>query len=332
MLILITATLQTTYTPLFILCKATSYSITYSLALAIHVKDITIEIKKNHSIGYFNAMACPCEILLETIDKELIKLLTEHAYQEAKRIENKFSRYRKNNLIYVINNSNGSPIDVDNETRLMFDFANQCFELSDGKFDITSGVLRKIWQFDGSDNIPTQEQVNAITPKIGWSKAIWNAPSITLPKDMEVDLGGIGKEYAVDSTVKILNQYTDNSFLVNFGGDIACNIPRKDNTPWTIGVDNPEHTGEQSVGKIALFSGGLATSGDARRYLIKDNVRYSHILDPETGYPVPDAPRSVTVIAKTCIEAGMISTFAMLQGKDAIDFLEAQDVKYWCIP
>ncbi|RDH81237.1 MAG: FAD:protein FMN transferase [endosymbiont of Galathealinum brachiosum] len=300
--------------------------------MAVQVNDITIEIKKNHSIGRFNAMACPCEILLETLDKELITLITKHAYNEAKRIENKFSRYRTDNIIYAINNSNGTPVDVDDETTLMFNFADQCFELTDGKFDITSGVLRKIWQFDGSDNIPTQEQVNEIIPKIGWKKAIWNPPSITLPNDMEVDLGGIGKEYAVDSTAKILNKYTDHSFLINFGGDIACNKPRKENTPWTIGVDNPEHTGEKSAGKLALYNGGLATSGDARRYLIKNRVRYSHILDPKTGHPIPDAPRSVTVIANTCIEAGMISTFAMLHGKDAVDFLEAQNVKYWCIP
>ena len=300
--------------------------------MATHVKDITIEIKENHSVGHFNAMACPCEILLETLDKDLVELITKHAYHEAKRIEEKFSRYRTDNIINTINNSNGAPIDVDNETALMFDFAKQCYQLSNGKFDITSGVLRKIWKFDGSDNIPTQQQVNSITPKIGWEKVIWNTPTITLPKDMEVDLGGIGKEYAVDSTVKILNTVTDKSFLVNFGGDIACSKPRNDNTPWTIGVDNPEHTGEKSVGKIALYTGGLATSGDARRYLIKDNVRYSHILDPKTGHPILDAPRSVTVIAETCIEAGMISTFAMLQGKNAVDFLEAQDVKYWCIP
>lgn len=292
----------------------------------------TIEIKQNYSIGRFEAMACPCEILVESIDKKLIKELTKLAYLEAKRIEQKFSRYTNDNIIYKINNSKGNPISVDDETALMLDFANQCYELSDGKFDITSGVLRKIWKFDGSDNIPADKEVNLLKTNIGWHKVKWDRPIINLPADMEIDLGGIGKEYAVDSTVKILKEYTDKSFLVNFGGDIACPIPKEDNLPWYIGLDDPSHTGEKSVGQIALYQGGLATSGDARRFLLKEGKRYSHILDPLTAYPVPDAPRSVTVISNSCIEAGMLSTFAMLQGKDANDFLKAQDVKYWCVP
>jgi len=296
------------------------------------MKDIQTEIKNTYSIGRFTAMACPCEILIETRDASLIKTITELAYKEAKRIEQKFSRYRDDNIIFKINNSNSTPVEVDTETALMLDFADQCYELSDGKFDITSGVLRKIWKFDGSNNIPTDNAVNAIKPLIGWNKTKWSKPVFCLPEHMEVDLGGIGKEYAVDSTVKILKQYTEESFLVNFGGDIACPKAKIDNTPWYIGVDDPTHTGEKSIGQISLYQGGLATSGDARRFLIKDGKRYSHILDPQTGYPVPDAPRSVTVIADTCIEAGMLSTFAMLQGSNAVEFLKAQDVKYWCVP
>ncbi len=294
--------------------------------------DITTEIKKDYSIGRFSAMACPCEILLESPDPVLINHITSLAYKEAKRIEKKFSRYREDNIIFKINHSNGTEIQVDDETALMLDFANQCYDLSDGKFDITSGVLRKIWKFDGSNNIPDSQQVEKIKPLIGWNKVSWNKPSIHLPQDMEIDLGGIGKEYAVDSTGNILKQHTNESFLVNFGGDITCPKPRKSGTPWVIGVDDPEHTGENSAGHITLFQGGLATSGDARRYLLKDGVRYSHILDPQTGYPVPDAPRSVSVIANTCLEAGMLSTFAMLQGDGAVEFLQAQDVKFWCIP
>jgi len=221
---------------------------------------------------------------------------------------------------------------VDEETALMFDFAQQCYALSEGKFDISSGLLRQIWQFDGSDNIPSQQQIDKLMPLIGWEKISWQAPYIQMQANMEIDLGGIGKEYAVDSSAKILSQHTDKSFLLNYGGDIACPRPRDNNTPWTVGVDNPAHTGESAAGRITLFHGALATSGDARRFLLKDGVRYSHILDPLTGYPVPDAPRSVSVIANTCVEAGMLSTFAILQGGGAEAFLKAQGVKFWCIP
>jgi thiamine biosynthesis lipoprotein len=93
-------------------------------------------------------------------------------------------------------------------------------------------------------------------------------------------------------------------------------------------VNGGSPPGETTV--ISLMHGGIATSGDAHRYLVKSGVRYSHILDPLTGWPVRDAPRSVTVVAGMCTEAGMLATFAMLQGGDAETFLEKQKLQYWC--
>jgi len=281
-------------------------------------------------VACFNAMACPCEILLATPDRELATRAAEIAYHEALRIEKKFSRYRDDNIIHQINHADGKTVVVDEETANMLDFAGQCFELSEGKFDITSGVLRKIWKFDGSDRIPEQRDIANILPLIGWQKVSWDRPRIQLPRGMEIDLGGIGKEYAVDQSAKLIAQSFDIPFLVNYGGDIFAGKPRPGNTPWIIGVDDPQHSGEKSIGEIQLYQGGLATSGDARRFLFRDGIRYSHILDPLTGWPVPQAPHSVTVIADTCLEAGMLSTFAMLQGSKAQAFLEEQKVKYWC--
>lgn len=281
--------------------------------------------------GCFTAMACPCEVLIETTDKNIAWQTTRTAWQEAKRIEQKFSRYRDDNIIHKINHADGMPVTVDDETVNLLDFAARCHELSDGKFDVTSGVLRRIWKFDGSDNVPAQSQINDIMPLIGWHQATWHKPQLTLHAGMEIDLGGIGKEYAVDQAAKLASHVSDSSLLVNFGGDIFVTKPRRNNTPWLIGVDDPNNTGNKAVGKIEMYQGGLTTSGDARRFLMKNGVRYSHILDPLTGWPVPDAPRSVTVIANSCLEAGMLSTFAMLHGKNAEQFLAAQNVRFWCI-
>jgi thiamine biosynthesis lipoprotein len=134
----------------------------------------------------------------------------------------------------------------------------------------------------------------------------------------------------VDQTAKLIQERLDENFLVNFGGDIFANGPHKNKTPWIIGIDDPQHTGEKAIGEIRLMQGGLATSGDARRFLLINGIRYGHILDPTTGWPIPDAPHSVTVIANTCLEAGMLSTFAMLQGCQAREFLEQQEVTFWC--
>jgi len=282
--------------------------------------------------GRFEAMASPCECLVACEDEKLANKLVLIAQQEAKRIEQKFSRYRADNIIYKINHAKGKVTTVDNETADLLDFAAQCYGLSEHRFDVTSGVLREAWQFDGSDNIPDQAKVATVLQRVGWPKVNWQRPALTLQDGMEIDLGGIGKEYAVDQAAKLMKQHApDVNVLVNFGGDLVATGPRLDGKAWTVGVDDPSKTGQGTVGGIEIKKAAFATSGDARRFLLKDGLRYSHILDPLTGWPVEHAPRSVSVLANTCIEAGMMATFALLQGKNARQFLEEQDVVFWMV-
>ena len=170
--------------------------------------------------------------------------------------------------------------------------------------------------------------------RIGWNKVSWHPPNISMPKGMQVDLGGIGKEYAVDRVVLLLRDTTDASCLVNFGGDIAATGPRHKGDGWIVGIETPDTSPDTATSNTKVYElqqGALATSGDARRYLLKDGIRYGHILNPLTGWPVKEAPRSVTVIAGTCTEAGILATLAMLHGTQAEAFLDQQGVKYWSI-
>lgn len=275
-------------------------------------------------------MASPCEVLMDTQDRHLAERLANLAREEALRIEHKLSRYREDNIIYQINNANGANIKVDQETALMLDYAAQCYQLSDGMFDVTSGILRRAWKFDGSDNVPHKDQVKKLLSHIGWKKVRWKSPYIHMPKGMQIDLGGIGKEYSVDRTILLLRQASSISCLVNYGGDIATTGPRQHGKGWIVGIENPDPV--QAQNKVyELKQGAMATSGDARRYLLKNGIRYSHILDPRTGWPVSNAPRSVTVITDTCTEAGILATLAMLHGVQAETFLAQQGVQYWCI-
>lgn len=275
-------------------------------------------------------MASPCEVLTEASHAEAQEIL-ECVSCEAWRIEEKFSRYIAGNIIHQINSAGGSSVQVDEETARLFSYANECFELSGGMFDITSGVLRRVWKFDGSDRIASQEEIDKVLPLVGWDKVRFEALEISMPKGMEIDLGGIGKEFAVDLAASLIAAKSMASFVVNFGGDLYVSRLRASGEPWSIGLDDPNKTGEESVGMVKLERGGVATSGDARRFLLKDGVRYSHILNPKTGWPVTDAPRSVMVLAETCIEAGVLSTVAMLQGKEAETFLENEGVVYWVV-
>lgn len=279
----------------------------------------------------FAAMAGPCEILVDSGDANLALELCELAGAEALRIERKYSRYREDSEISKIHRSAGLPVTVDEETARLLDYADQCHRLSRGMFDITSGILRKVWRFDGSDRVPGSAAVAALLKHIGWDKVQWQNPTLILPEGMELDLGGIGKEYAVDRCAQLCGRVTNASFLIGFGGDIYVSGPRRDNSAWVIGIDNPRADGKRHAGILRLQRGGVATSGDARRYLLKDGIRYGHILDPHTGWPVRGAPRSVTVAAQTCVEAGMLATFAMLQGKNAEEFLREQNVVHKCV-
>jgi thiamine biosynthesis lipoprotein len=288
--------------------------------------------------GEFQAMASPCQVLLDVDDREMAITLASLAQAEALRIQDKFSRYRDDNIIYQINNAQGKAVEVDEETAALLDYAQQCYELSEGKFDITSGILREVWNFDCSDRLPTLKSVKKLLGRIGWEKISWQKPFIRLPEGMEIDLGGIGKEYAVDRAVMLLANQTEASVLVNFGGDLCTNRQRRNGQGWIVGVEDPgniqqpsaDDKQQHSVEEFELVRGGIATSGDTRKYLLKEGIRYSHILDPKTGWPVQAAPHSVTVVANSCTEAGILATLAMLQGENAETFLEEQGVKYWC--
>jgi thiamine biosynthesis lipoprotein len=277
--------------------------------------------------GSFKAMASPCEVIMETEDKDEAAAILETVANEAWRIEHKFSRYRDDNIISRINSASGETVEVDEETARLLDFSDQLYQMSDGMFDITSGILRRAWLFDQSDNIPDQQQIDNLLPTIGWEKVSWTPPRIQLLPGMEIDLGGIGKEYAVDRCAQLVRDMSDISVLVNFGGDLAITRPRNDKQAWTIGRLSSDP--DAPVGVIQLQQGALATSGDQHRYLEKDGVRYCHVLNPKTGWPVEDPPHTISVAAPTCIEAGMLSTMALLQGKQAEAFLKAQDIPHW---
>jgi thiamine biosynthesis lipoprotein len=289
----------------------------------------TIDKTEHGFTGRFKAMNSPCEILMDLQDPLLAQQLVHAAYTEAKRIEQKFSRYISTNLMFKMNNSQGETITLDEESSLLMDFAFTCFDMSDGLFDVTSGILRRAWTFDGSDALPCDTQITELLPFIGLQKVSWKKPYLTMPNNMELDFGGIGKEYAVDRCLqKAMEKNTGKRIpiLINFGGDLVCNGPRFNQQPWQVGI---ESVGGGHSAVVSLRQGALATSGDARRFLLKDGVRYSHILNPKTGRPIMMAPRSITVTAASCIEAGLLSTLAMLQGRDAQSFLAEQDVTHW---
>lgn len=278
----------------------------------------------------FMAMNSPCEVLLDGGTKHLMHKLGQLAEAEARRIEYAYSRYRSDSLLSAVNRSAGTPIPISSEMAALLDYADTCFRLSGGLFDITSGVLRRAWRFDGTTDLPSESSIAALLPLIGWEKIEYGPETVVVPRGMELDFGGLGKEYAVDRVLLLLAERTDVPILVNFGGDLRVTGPRRDGSPWQIAIDAVE-PGKDSEAIIALTKGALTTSGDARRSIVVDGVRYGHILDPRTGWPIQNTPRSVTVAAPTCMEAGIMSTLAMAQGANAEQFLRDEQQAAWVL-
>lgn len=277
----------------------------------------------------FTAMGSACELLLDAADGQQALELARAAALEAWRVESKFSRYRPQSIVSAINNSRGHAVVVDAETAELLAHAAQWHELSAGRFDITSGVLRRCWKFDGSDHVPDPAAVAELLPLIGFAKIRWQAPRITLPPGMEIDFGGFGKEYAVDRILGVVSARFGGAALIDFNGDLAANGAPAEG-PWQVGIERPGGATQPRL-LLELSQGGVATVNDTRHFLFRDGVRYGDILDVRSGWPVAHMPHSVTVGADSCLEAGRLATFAMLQGSAAETFLGQQGEPHWCL-
>ena len=292
----------------------------------------TFELKRDQRLWRieFSAMASPCEVLCETENLDFARALGKFAAAEARRIDAKFSRYKAGSVVAAMLESRGRSLTVDEETARLLDYGEMLWRVSEGRFDLTAGILRHAWQFEEASHAPQPERIPELMRYVGWQRLQWASPVLTLPAGMEIDFGGIGKEYAVDRVADFAARESQDPVLVNFGGDLRCTGAPPASGAWQVGIESLAKPG-QPAKRIALKSGALATSGDARRAIFIEGTRYGHILDALTGWPAPGAPRSVTVAAPTCSQAGSYSTLAMLHGADAESFLRAENLRYWVL-
>jgi len=208
----------------------------------------------------------------------------------------------------------------------LLDFAAHLHALSGGLFDITSGVLRRAWNFR-VPRVPSQQEIDALLPLIGWPQLRWRERRIALPRaGMEIDFGGFGKEYAADRAAEVLAREGVAHGFVNLGGDIRVVGPRSDGDGWRLGIRHPRRE-SALIRTIELRSGALATSGDYERFFEVDGRRYSHLLDPRSGWPV-NYWQSVSVIGPTCAAAGAACTIAALRQRQGQRFLRSERLPF----
>ncbi|ANE57765.1 FAD:protein FMN transferase [Methylomonas sp. DH-1] len=264
----------------------------------------------------FNAMGTPCQIQLFAAGAAEAMAVADAAIADVRRLEARYSRYRDDSFLSEINRAaaSGAAIEVDEETAGLLDYAATCYAQSGGLFDITSGILRRAWKFD-SGQLPEQSLIDNLLQRVGWHRLSWQRPRLAFATaGMEIDFGGVVKEYAADRAAALCQAHGIRHGLVNLGGDIKVVGPRADGSPWQIGIRHPHRSGGL-LDTLALAAGAVASSGDYERCITLDGVRYGHVLNPRTGWPVRHLA-AVTVVAEFCVVAGSASTIAMLKEGD----------------
>ena len=284
----------------------------------------------------FAAMASPNVLQLWAGDEAHARRAADAAIADVVRIEAKYSRYRDDSVTARINRgAGGAAVAIDAETAALLRYADRCHALSGGRFDLTSGVLRRAWRFGHNPpRLPDAATLAAARALIAWPDVEWDGHAIRLPRaGMEIDFGGIGKEYAADRAATLCLEHGIAHGLANLGGDVRVIGPQPDGAPWRVGICHPRpagNGGDESIAGVDLVDGAVATSGDYERYFEIDGARYCHLIDAQTGWPVRHW-QSVSVVAPMCVVAGSCATIAMLLEGDAEAFLRAQGVGYLAI-
>jgi thiamine biosynthesis lipoprotein len=262
-------------------------------------------------------LGSPFEITVVAKDTVEGNFYINSAVNEVKRIENLISDWIPTTQISQVNQNAGIvPIKVNNEVFELVERAIKISKLTDGAFDISYASMDKIWKFDGSmKEMPTPEAIKKSVERIGYEKIILDTKNKTIfLKDagMKLGLGGIGQGYIADKVKEVLQAKGCTAGIVNVSGDINTWGSQIDGKPWTVGIVNPVNK-NKVFATFPLIDSAVETSGSYEKYVTFNNIRYSHIIDPRTGYPATGVV-SVSVFAKQTEIADALATGVFVLG------------------
>ena len=276
----------------------------------------------------FHSMGSVVELKFYSPNEELFHQLVDACIKRNKEIDRLFSNYRNDSVLAEVNaNAGVHPVTVPEEFIRLVQTSIEYSELTDGAFDITVGSLFELWRSEtAAGRIPEKSRINNALGCTGFQKIkIDKARSkVFLEKNcMRLDFGAIGKGYAVDEMVKIARRNGIKSGLVNFGGNVYAMEPPTARKFWDVRVRKPGGDNE-TISKLDLINKGVATSGDYERYFEHKGKRYSHIIDPKTGWPVENAT-SVVAVSKNSTEADVFSTAVSVLGSRGAEMFSRKD-------
>jgi thiamine biosynthesis lipoprotein len=262
-------------------------------------------------------LGSPFEITVVSKDSIEGKYFAEKSVVELKRIENIISEWKPESQVSEINRNAGlKPVKVDFELYQLIEKSIKFSILTDGAFDISFASMDRIWRFDGSmKEMPTEEQIKNSVRNVGYQKIILNEKDTTVflkNAGMKIGTGGIGQGYIADKIKTLLLSNGCKSGLVNISGDIITWGKQPDGNPWTVAIVNPVNK-EKVFAFFPLIDSAVETSGNYEKYVEFEGIRYSHIIDPRTGYPAQGIA-SVSVFAKHTEIADALATGVFVMG------------------
>lgn len=253
-----------------------------------------------------------------TTDEAATVTAFDRAFDEFDRLDALMSTWKDGSDILRLNAAAGNaPVAVSAEVREVLHASQEVSEWTSGKFDVTFAALSGLWKFDHDidGQVPDRSQIAPRLPLIDY-RALQiddRAGTASLTRaGMKVNLGGIGKGYAVDRAVTILRDAGLSDFMIQSGGDLFV-AGRRGDRPWRVGIQDPRGSPDTMFAALELTDVALSTSGDYERFFIRDGRRYHHILDPDTGEPALRS-RSVSIVAKTSTAADGLSTGVFILG------------------
>ncbi len=262
-------------------------------------------------------LGSPFEITVVAKDSVEGKQFTDLAITEVRRIENQISDWIPTTQISLVNKNAGiQAVKVDSEVFELVTRAIKISEITDGAFDISYASMDKIWQFDGSMTVmPSEEAIKKSVAKIGYKNIVMNKEDqsifLKLP-GMKLGLGGIGQGYIADKVKDLLIANRCTSGIVNVSGDINAWGKQINGKPWTVGIINPMNK-NKVFATFPLENSSVETSGNYEKYVTFNGIRYSHIIDPRSGYPAQGVV-SVSVFAKQTEIADALATGIFVLG------------------
>ncbi len=279
-------------------------------------------------------MGTDCQVDFAAASLGAARSFAAHTQSWVADFEARFSRFRPDSLVSRINAAAGRDwVAVDAEAESLLGLCDWYHRLTGGVFDPATLPLLALWDYHAPRAAPPSDaEVGAARARCGWSRVRREPGRILLPEaGMGLDLGGIGKEYAVDRVIEMAMQRGIRTILVNFGHDLRVLGDPPEGGAWRIGLEDPRDPGRCWTGLLARDR-AVTTSGDYLRHLTISGRRYGHILDPRTGQPVSNGCESVSVVAPTCTEAGMLSTAAFVMGaEEGLRFLNSQYQAEGCL-